>query len=52
MVTRLLRLGLLAAVTLVLVTAAPAAQQKPLTLDDIYGPTAAGELQRRAGADD
>jgi len=40
MVTRLLRLGLLAAVTIVLVTAAPAAQQKLLTLDDIYGPTA------------
>jgi dipeptidyl-peptidase 4 len=40
MVTRLLRLGLLAAVTIVLVTAAPAAQQKLLTLDDIYSPTA------------
>jgi dipeptidyl-peptidase-4 len=40
MVTRLLRLGLLAALTIVLVTAAPAAQQKLLTLDDIYGPTA------------
>ncbi len=40
MVTRLLRLGLLAAVTIVLVAAAPAAQQKLLTLDDIYSPTA------------
>jgi dipeptidyl-peptidase 4 len=39
MVTRLLRFGLLAALTIVLVTAAPAAQQKLLTLDDIYGPT-------------
>src|SRR5262249_7600730 len=39
MVTRLLRLGLLAALTIVLVTAAPAAQQRLLTLDDIYGPT-------------
>jgi dipeptidyl-peptidase-4 len=39
MVTRLLRVGWLAALTIVLVTAAPAAQQKSLTLDDIYGPT-------------
>jgi dipeptidyl-peptidase-4 len=40
MVTRLLRLGLLAALTIVLVTAAPAAQRRLLTLDDIYSPTA------------
>jgi dipeptidyl-peptidase-4 len=39
MVTRLLRFGLLAAATVLLLTAAPAAQQKLLTLDAIYGPT-------------
>jgi dipeptidyl-peptidase 4 len=39
MVTRLLRFGLLTASAIVIVTAAPAAQQKLLTLDDIYGPT-------------
>jgi dipeptidyl-peptidase 4 len=39
MVTRLLRFGLLAALAIVFVTAAPSAQQKLLTLDDIYGPT-------------
>jgi dipeptidyl-peptidase-4 len=39
MTTRPLRFGLLAALTLVLMTAAPSAQQKQLTLDDIYGPT-------------
>ena len=51
MVTRLLRAGLLAALTIVLVTAAPAAQQKLLTLDDIYSPTARVNFSG-GGADD
>jgi hypothetical protein len=39
MAMRPLRFGLLAALTILLATAAPMAQQKLLTLDDIYGPT-------------
>ena len=39
MVTRLLRYGFLTALTILLASAVPVAQQKPLTLDDIYGPT-------------
>ena len=46
--------GLLAALTIVLCrAAAPAsAQQKLLTLDDIYGPDSRVQLQRQAGAGD